>query len=259
MALPRLYEHGAPTARATILLHGLTNCPQQFDELARLLHERGENVYVPRLPHHGHRDRLTPAVGRLTVGEIDAAAGEADRLGAALGAEVNVLGISLGATIALWLAQRAPVARAIAVAPFLMLPWLPRPAGMLVVHALDALPNRFLWWDPRIKEAMRPPYAYPGFWTHALAQSVLAGAPLFRHARRTRPRAASATIVTNAQDPAVGNGAARELARAWGRHGEAYRLETWDDLGKVHDVIDPSTYARARELVYPRLIARLTS
>jgi hypothetical protein len=34
-ALPRLYVHGAAVANAVILFHGFTNCPQQFDLLAR--------------------------------------------------------------------------------------------------------------------------------------------------------------------------------------------------------------------------------
>src|SRR5665213_2133864 len=38
--VPRLYEHGAPVQHAVVLYHGFTNCPQQFDELARDYHAR---------------------------------------------------------------------------------------------------------------------------------------------------------------------------------------------------------------------------
>jgi carboxylesterase len=242
-----------------VLFHGLTNCPQQFDEFARLLHARGENVYVPRLPFHGHKNRLTRAIGNITLADIEAAATEAARLGAGLGATVNALGLSLGATMALQLAQTGGVNNAVGVAPFLMVPLIPRGPGMLLMRALAWLPNRFLWWDPRRKEQMPPVYGYPGFWTHCLARCTFAGDAIIAAADRAAPRAPRCTLVINTQDPAVNNAAARELAARWHAHGANYELAVWDDLGKVHDVIDPSTYPAARTRVYPRLAALLES
>ena len=242
-----------------MLFHGLTNCPQQFDEFARLLHARGENVYVPRLPFHGHKNRLTRAIGNITLADIEAAASDAARLGAGLGANVSALGLSLGATMALQLAQTGRVNNAVGIAPFLMVPLVPRGPGMLLMHALETLPNRFLWWDPRRKEQMPPVYAYPGFWTHCLARCVFAGDALIAAAGRALPAAPRCTVVINAQDPAVNNAAARELAARWHARGATYALVVWDDLGKVHDVIDPTTYPAAPTSVYPRLTALLES
>src|SRR5439155_19595433 len=37
-------SHGHRTARVIVLLHGLTNCPAQFDSLARGAFARGANV-----------------------------------------------------------------------------------------------------------------------------------------------------------------------------------------------------------------------
>ncbi len=240
-----------------MLFHGLTNCPQQFETFAQLLHARGDNVYVPRLPYHGHTDRLTPVLGTITVADIRHAASAAAQLGHGLGARAGVLGLSLGATMALWLAQTGEADNAIGVAPFLMVPFAPRLPGLLLMHVLDALPDRFVWWDPRRKEAMPPPYAYPGFWTHCLARCTFAGAEIFAAAGRAAPAAARCTLVLNAQDPAVNNGPAHELHARWRRRGAAYDLAVWNDLGKVHDVIDPSTYAAAPTLVYPRLASLL--
>ena len=59
----RLLTHGARAARAVVLLHGLTNCPEQFRALGERLYERGANVYIPRLPEHGLADRMTTALG----------------------------------------------------------------------------------------------------------------------------------------------------------------------------------------------------
>ena len=240
-----------------MLLHGLTTCPQQFDEFARQLHARGENVYVPRLPYHGHADRMTRAIAGLTVADIQVAAADAARLGGGLGRSVNVAGISLGATMALWLAQTGGVDRVVAVAPFLMVPLLSRRLGLGVMSVLATLPNVFLWWDPRRRARQLPDYAYPGFWTRCLAQCTLAGAMLFAAAGRAAPAAAHCTLVLNAHDPAVNNGVARELSRRW-RGQPGYVLEVWTDVGRRHDVIDPSTFPGARTLVYPRLSALLT-
>jgi len=241
-----------------VLLHGLTNCPQQFDELAQLLHARGENVYVPRLPYHGHRDRKTPVIGKLNVTDIERAAGDAARFGRGLGRRLNVCGISLGATMALWLAQTGGADNAVAVAPYLMVPLLSRRAGLLLMSVLATLPNWFLWWDLRRREQTPPDYAYPGFWTHCLAQCMLFGTVIFAAAGGSEPAAARCTMVLNAHDPAVNNGVARELFRRWRRR-PSYELIVWDDLGKRHDVIDPSTYPEARTHVYPRLADLLES
>src|SRR5689334_18684891 len=36
-----LMSHGRRTARSVVLLHGLTNCPKQFEALGRVLYARG--------------------------------------------------------------------------------------------------------------------------------------------------------------------------------------------------------------------------
>jgi dienelactone hydrolase len=200
---------------------------------------------------------MTRALGEISAADIERAANGAARLGQGLGSRVAALGLSLGATMALWLAQNGGVERTVAVAPFLMVPFIPRLPGLLLMSVLQTLPNRFLWWDPKRKEQMVPNYAYPGFWTHCLAQCALTGAATFAAADRAAPAAPNCTLIINAQDPAVNNGPARELIRRWRRHGAAYELIVWDDLGRVHDIIDPSTYPAARTLVYPRLVALL--
>ena len=36
-----------------MLIHGLTNAPKEFAELGGLLHDRGHNVIILRMPYHG--------------------------------------------------------------------------------------------------------------------------------------------------------------------------------------------------------------
>ena len=259
-ALPRLYEHGAPAQHAVVLFHGFTNCPQQFDELARAFHARGCNVYVPRIPRHGLRDRLTRALTDLSVAELEACAEGSFELARGLGTRVSAVGLSLGASMALWLAQVRPIDLAVAVAPFLMpaLPnGMPIPSvvgepGMRILHAL---PNMYWWWDVRVKEGSKPVYAYPGYPTHALAELVFLGDAIVMAAVRDKPLGRHCVLVVNEQDNAVVNGVARDLFALWNSHGAGYRELVLDGIGQRHDVIDPTTFPRARTLVYPKLEA----
>lgn len=240
-----------------MLFHGLTNCPQQFEAFAKQLHAGGANVFVPRLPYHGYADKRTRAIGALTAADVERCATEAAELARALGDRVSIAGLSLGATMALWLAQTGGVDNAVGIAPFLMVPVLPRGPGMLLMRLLDWLPNAFMWWDPRVKERVGPSYAYPGFWTHCLAQCVFTGAAIFAAAAERAPAAAACTIVVNANDPAINDAVAQELSSVWKKRAAPYDYIVWNDLGKRHDVIDLTTFPAAATLVYPRLAALL--
>jgi dienelactone hydrolase len=256
-ALPRLYHHGKPVANAVVLFHGFTNCPQQFDELARSLFARGCNVYVPRLPYHGYRDRLTKALAAQTAHELAEATSRYYRLTAPLGRRVTALGLSLGGTMALALAQSTAVDHAIAVAPFLMPIGVPSAVGAPVMTALDRLPDFYVWWDPRMRERCPPMYAYPGFPMHALAEIVLFGETVTRAAHdATRPLGRRCTLVTNSVESAVNSSVARDLVATWQAHGAPYDAVEIDGLGSPrHDIIDPSTFPAARTRVYPFLEA----
>jgi alpha-beta hydrolase superfamily lysophospholipase len=256
VALPRLYEHGEPVEHALVLFHGFTNCPQQCDELARHFHALGCNVYVPRIPGHGRKDRLTRELARMTTADVQAAARAAYRLTAGLGRRVSGSGISLGASLVLWLAQTEPIDVAIPVAPFLMPLGIPRVLGTLVMRLLDVLPDMYWWWDPRVKEQCRPRYAYPGFPTHALAECAFLCRALFEAGRRSAPLARRCVLVTNHGESAVNNGVARSLLALWQRGAGTCRELVLYGLGPPrHDIFDPSTYPDARTKVYPELEA----
>ncbi len=256
VALPRLYEHGAAVEHALVLFHGFTNCPQQCDELARHFYALGCNVYVPRIPGHGRKDRLTRELASMTTAELQEAARTAYRLTAGLGRTVSGSGISLGASMVLWIAQTEPIDLALPVAPFLMPLGIPRFFGTLLMRALDLLPDQYWWWDPRVKENQRPLYAYPGFPTHALAECAFLCDALFRAGRRDAPRARRCVLVTNHGESAVNNGTARKLLGLWGRVRSTCNELVLYGLGEPrHDVFDPSTYPDARTKVYPELEA----
>jgi alpha-beta hydrolase superfamily lysophospholipase len=265
LALPRLYEHGKAVNRAVVLFHGFTNCPQQFDELARALYARGCNVYVPRIPRHGLKNRLTRDLEHATAAEWTGCALRAYDLARGLGATVGVLGLSLGGTMVLWLAQTQPVDLAVPLAPFLLpvpnAKFIPKAfVGDPAMRLLHALPDMYWWWDVRVKERSKPDYAYPGYPTHALTEMVLLGDGIAASARTTAPRGRRCVLVLNENDNAVDNGVTRKLLALWQRHGARYGEVVLRGLGGPrHDVIDPTTFPRGRTLVYPELEKLLLS
>lgn len=251
-----LLEHGATADLAVVLLHGLTNHPGQFIEFAPQLHARGVNVFVPRMPYHGYADRMTTAIAALTAQELIAAAYEAVDIAAGLGRKVAVLGISMGGLLCSYVAQyRADVALSVPIAPDFGLLTLPHATTSVLGTIVRAIPNLFLWWDPRAKAAQRPKTAYPRFSTHALMQTVRIGDDVYARALRAPARASRIVTVMNAADPAVNNRVTEAVVARWSAHpSPAVEPITFSDLPKNHDIIDPDNPLARTELVYPRLL-----
>src|SRR5260370_16661690 len=66
----KLLTHGRKVERAIVLMHGMTNCPQQFVDFAPLFYERGYNVLIPRMSHNGLANRDTDALKYVTAEEL---------------------------------------------------------------------------------------------------------------------------------------------------------------------------------------------
>jgi pimeloyl-ACP methyl ester carboxylesterase len=256
-ALPRLYHHGKSTPKTVVLYHGFTNCPQQFEELARRFYDRGCNVYVPRIPFHGYRDRLTHALSELTGSLLAEMTTESYRLTSGLGADVSAVGLSLGGSMALYLAQTQPIAQAVPIAPFLSPIKFPDWLGLAAMTVVSWLPDHYTWWDPRIKEKCLPLYAYPGFPSHSLAQCIFFGNDVMQAAKSgTAPLGRRCTLVTSHTESAVNNAVAAGLLDTWERSGARYdRIELTGLGAPRHDIIDPTTFPQARTLVYPKLLS----
>ncbi len=251
-------SHGRAARRVVVLLHGLTNCPAQFDSLARLVFDGGANVLVPRLPRHGLADRMSGELSRTDARElrdftdrvVDAAGG--------LGGEVIVVGLSVGGTMAAWAGQnRTEVDRVIVIAPLLAPPRLSPPLSRAATRLAVALPNWFVWWDAKRKQDLPGPrHVYPRFATRAAAASLVLGAAVLDQATRAAPHCRSAAFVTIEHDPAVGNAAAAALVRSWRERGgrEVRAFEFPESLRLNHDVIDPDQVGARTDLTYPVLL-----
>lgn len=255
-----LLTHGSRVAEAVILLHGFTNCPAQYDELAPQLFAFGYNVYVPLLPRHGEADRMTMALAGLTAEEILATTNDAVDLARGLGERVSMVGLSGGGTMTAWAGQyRTDVDTAIAIARFLgpdLLPWW---ANRAATNLLRVLPNFMMSWDENApKGTPEMDYAYPRWASHALAQFMLLGEVVGESASRTPPLAPGLGMLLNESDTAVSNELAERLVASWRAHGRQVDEEVLPlSLGIGHDVIDPRQPDANTGAVYPVIIEML--
>lgn len=249
----RLYTHGHPTERALLLLHGFTNCPAQFDLLGRRFFERGWNVLIPRYPRHGYTDRLNTAIAELRAEQLIAVANRGADAAAGLGDRVTVAGLSLGGILTGHIAETREVERAVLIAPMFGLKPVPAPALAALTQVAYALPNFYIWWNARAKDRIGPPHGYPRFATHAYAALFTVASRVMASGRRSKPKAESIGVVTNAAEPRLDNRHTHRLVAAWRRHGatvETFEFPASDRL--PHDLIDPiANPAAVVERSYP--------
>jgi pimeloyl-ACP methyl ester carboxylesterase len=254
----RLYTHGKRVERSLVLLHGFTNCPQQFDALGIEFHERGWNVLIPRYPRHGYTDRMNTSIAELRADQLVALANRAAEAGAGLGERLTVAGLSLGGVLTGYLAQtRGEIERAVLIAPMLGLQRVPGPALSATRRLVDVLPNFYVWWDSSLKDKAGPAHAYPRFASRSYAALLEVGRLLVTEARNKAPLARSIAVVTNAAEPQLDNRFTQKLIDTWRAHGanvETYEFPKKDSL--PHDLIDPGNAAQNTALVYP-IVARL--
>lgn len=255
----RLLHYGKKTDRAFVLLHGLTNCPEQFTGLAAQLHAAGHNVVVPRARLAGFRDRLNGEQGLQTAQDlIDQAAAGLD-IAAGLGDRVTLVGLSGSAVATAWMAQnRDGIDQVAIMAPFFGVHGLPTPLVDLAGAVFSKLPNFYVWWDPDKKDSLPgPPHTYPRFGTRCMADSVQLSRDV-RENLASRPlRCRKAVFITTACDVAADNSLTRsiteKLTSARGS-AEIIAYEFPAELGIPHDMIDPAQPGANTPLVYPQIL-----
>ena len=245
--------HGARSARAVVLFHGFTNSPRQFEHLAAMLHAAGDNVYVPRLPHHAERNGTANILASLTAEELRDYADSAVDVADGLGDSVVVAGISAGGTVAAWTAQaRRDVHRVVIVAPLLAIARVPQLLETPLMNLALRVPN--------VTQADSPDRSRPdrelGVSSRGIAEVMRLGTAVRRTAAHTSPCVREIVFVTNANDKTVKTAPVIDLARTWTRAGSAVTVYQFPrSLGLAHDVADEVGPHAQPALVYSELRA----
>ncbi len=255
----KFLSHGYQTEQVILFFHGYTNCPEQFAELGQMFFEKGYNVLIPCMPHHGWKDRLTDELKALTAEELAENGDRSLDIARGLGKRVIALGISGGGTVVSWLAEnRDDLDVAVPLAAFLRMYVLPAFLTIPFINLFRLLPNFFVWWDPRTKE--KNPfsiyYAYPRYSFRTLSEIMRLGLAVKRQAKVRGPAARKILVMENDYDMGVSNAEIETLIRLWTTHEPEkvcnYHFER--DMKMLHDIITPGTPGVPTAEVYDRIL-----
>jgi uncharacterized protein YjiS (DUF1127 family) len=222
-------SHGHRTPRVVVLFHGL--------------------------PHHAEKTGNVAALGSLTAEELRDLGDRSVDVANGLGDTVIVSGLSAGGTIAAWVGQyRGDVHRVVLVAPALEVTHVPSLLHGAVLRIALRVPN-VTRASPR--DSTEPDRA-PGWATRAVAQTLKLGVAVRKSAAEDAAAVKEVSVLLNAHDHTIANGAAIDLARAWHRRGTLTQIyELPDSLRLPHDVIDPRHPGSNVGAVYPVLDAMI--
>jgi carboxylesterase len=254
-------SHGNTTERAVLIYHGYTSCPKQFENMGKLLFDRGYNVLIPRIPHHGLKDRLTDDIDNLNAKELVLFVNETVDIAQGLGTNVDVVGLSGGGILAGWALQnRTDVSRALVIAPNLGYAAAPETLALPVARFSSTIPNYFLWKDEDKQEYIEAPdYTYPRLSLRSLGHFFYIGSALLAQSEDTPIAAERVVIVSNENDTVVHTEMMDTLIDNWEQSTvtevESYEFPAEHDLG--HDIIDPSQPYANPDIVYPQLLQLL--
>ena len=259
VCISNLMTHDEQREKVIVFYHGFTSCPEQFRELGEQFFEQGYNVYIPRMPHHGHTDQLSEALLKTSSEELAAFATESVDIAHGLGNEVIVAGLSGGGTLAAWIAQENDdVDTAVMIAPFLGIGFIPNILNRPLTQIADKIPNIWMWWDPQTKadNPFTQSYQYPRYPLHALAEYMRLGFAAEENAKREKPGVNSLIVITNQNDESVNNSIIADFENLWLDHGEEL-IRTYEfdkELGLPHDLITPTREDGNTGLSYPIII-----
>ncbi len=212
-------------------------------------------MVVPRLPKHGHANRLSTALERLRPEELYDAVNEYVGIARELGENVTVAGFSLGGLLSAWIGQHYEIDRCVPIAPFFGVAMIPNRLMSTVAERLLRLPNRFYWWNPILRDRHIAACGYPRYTTHAIAYSYRIARTLLDEALAQAPGARNVAIITNAAEVAVNNYAVRRLYRRWQRHRpDTVELSVLTGLPLSHDIISPTRPWRLADRVHPTIL-----
>jgi len=248
-----LLTHGHRTARAVVLLHGFTDSPRQFADLADSLYAEGDNVYVPRLPHHAERGGDVGRLARVTAEGLRDFADAATNIAAGLGESVTVVGLSAGGTVAAWIGQnRRDVERVVLIAPAFQVTHVPSFFERALVNIGSRGPNV----THRAAGEPDEPDLDPGVATKGVAQVFRLGIAVRRSASDLPSASREVVLLVNAHDRTVKSAPAIDLAREWAHNGAAVKVYQFpDSLRLPHNVMDAAHRGGNASAVYPTLNA----
>ncbi len=256
----KFYSHGKRTHTAVLLLHGYTAGTQQFAPLAERCFDEGYNVFIPRVPHHGKKDRASTETKKLTSVELARFSDHVMDIVCGLGERVIVGGLSMGGVLTAWLAQqRTEVDKALIIAPIFAVHFIPVSIFCLAARLVLLLPDWMHWWDAKKKDKGDGlKWYYARFSMHGLAHIIRLGCVMRALAHRQLSAAREIWLVLNDNDESVDSATVRKLSAAW-KISSSGRFHTYTfprSDGLPHDLIvaDDEHGEKNVRIAYPQIM-----
>ena len=249
-----LMTHGEKTDKAYVLVHGWTNSPYQWLNFGQLLYDRGYNVLIMRLPYHGLTSHNVSELQHADPEIVRDYADDTIDIAVGLGDEVHVVGLSVGAEVASWIAQdRTDVERVMVISPMFGIGKIPAFLSHLLANAAHRLPNINVSTPG---EEVRD-HVYQGQSTKGVSNAILFGRPIFEWAEERKTAVTDIIVVTNANDTTVNNSLTDDIVALWQANGTSPETYVFPkELGYPHNSIDPSSNPDA-DAVYITLLELL--
>ncbi len=252
----QLLAHGAKTKQAFVLLHGLSNCPEQDAALAKILFDQGANVIIPRARYAGFANVLNKEQGKQSGQDLlDQAATGLD-IAAGLGEHTTLIAISASALAAAWMAEHRPgIDHVLLLSPF----FAPYGKSVSVTNALSVLllhlPNFYLWKNSQLKMAVPgQPYVYPRWGTYCLASTLALARDVRSFSEPVECNRLS--VLISAADKTVNNHLTKKLIRKWSRENpeKIFYYDFSASLQVPHDCLDSYGTELSTTVVYPQIL-----
>ena len=252
-----LLVHGARTRRVFVLLHGFTDSPEQFQSLGTRLFAGGDNVYIPRLPHHAERVAPVRTLGRVRAAELASFGDSVVDVARGLGDTVIVAGLSAGGAIAGHLAQTRPeVQRAVLLAPAIGAGLVSEDNNRVLIELAGRLPEVTRTNKP---DSTRPDYRQ-GITTRGLAEVLRLGQTVRERAVDDAPSAPEMVFLLNELDHTVSEEASLALAQSWVDHGARVRVYRFPSALKLpHNLMEIPQRGGNPDIVLPVVEALVTN
>lgn len=248
----RFYTHGGKTAKAVVLIHGLTNSPRQFEEIGRQLYNDGYNVLIPRMPYHGLLSHTVSELGNVHASDLQSFSDEVVDMAAGLGDQLTVVGLSGGGTIAADIVQnRGDVDKVVLIAPLFGLHGLPWFADKFLGNMFSRIPNI------DVSSSSEPPResVYLGWSSRGVAEYLIFSRVAQPQDGNPGPAVRNIVLVTNANDHTVNNDISKAVVSEWEANGaKVTRYEFEASLELPHDYIDITSVGSRSQWVYPIVI-----
>lgn len=249
-----LMTHGQPTEKVYVLIHGWTNSPFQWVDFGQMLYDRGYNVLILRMPYHGLASGSVSELRYATPELMRDYADDTIDIAAGLGDEVHVIGLSVGGSVASWIAQNRPdVTQVMSISPMYGIGRLPKFVDYLLLNFASRAPNMSLTAP---SEPQRE-HVYRGQSTRGVANAMLFGKSLFEQAAAGGTAVPHIIVITNDNDTTVNNRRTDELSDLWQAAGAApVRFVFAKELGYPHNSIDRTSNPQA-DAVYAAMLELL--